>query len=393
MPNDPSNAPVRSLCLRCRRPQSVCWCGQLGSEPTQARVVLLQHPREARVAVGTARMAHLALPNSELHIGVDFEAVPQVRALCDEPGTFLLFPGEGAASPERIDPAQVKRLVVIDGTWPQARKVLKSNPMLQRLPRMGLVPRRPGNYRIRREPAADCLATIEAVVELLGVLERSPERFDALLQAFTWMVDRQLELAAARTTPHRFKRPRQHPELPEKRLLGALERVVAVHVEVNAHARGSDVPGEPEILHIVAERLAERLGRAGERFEAVLAPRRPLAPSAAHHLGLPEETILAGESVAEAQARLAAFLRADDRLCAWGDYPRERLTREGFTTGEWFDLRGIVARRLQGRPGSPEVAAARLGGLAQKAAGGRAERTVTHIGAIVRGLASDRAEA
>ena len=340
------------------------------------------------MAVGTARMAHLALPNSELHIGVDFEAAAQVRALCDEPGTFLLFPGEGAASPEKIDPAEVKQLVVIDGTWPQARKVLKSNPMLQRLPRMGLVPRRPGNYRIRREPAADCLATIEAVVELLGVLERSPERFDALLQAFTWMVDRQLELAASRTTPHRFKKPRQHPELPEKRLLEALERVVAVHVEVNAHARGSEVPGEPELLHVVAERL----GGEGERFEAVLAPRRPLAPSAAHHLGLSEEAILAGESVPDAQLRFAAFLRDDDRLCAWGDYPRERLTREGFATGDWFDLRAIVARRLQGRPGSPEAAAQRLGS-SEAVRGGRAHRTVAHLSAILRALAADRAKA
>ena len=42
-------------------------------------LLLLQHPREAKVAVGTARMAHLSLPNSELHTGVSFEAHPRVR--------------------------------------------------------------------------------------------------------------------------------------------------------------------------------------------------------------------------------------------------------------------------------------------------------------------------
>jgi hypothetical protein len=218
------------------------------------------------------------------------------------------------------------------------------------------------------------------VVELLGVLERSPERFDALLGAFTWMVDRQLEKASSRTTPHRFKRPRQHPELPERQMLQAWDDLVAIHVEVNAHARGSDVPGEPELLHVVAERLGD-----GARFSSVMAPRRPLAPSAAHHLGLEQEVILSGETVPSAQTRFAAFLRPGDRLVAWGSYPQERLEREGFAKAPWFDLRGIVARRGQRRPGSPEEAARRLGREVPLLPG-RAPRTVAQLVAILEGL-------
>ena len=84
--------------------------------------------------IGTARLAHLCLPGSELHVGVDFDDDRQVRAAlggsaggdADRPA-YLLFPG-----PHAIDLAEVAlqapiTLVVVDGTWWQARKLLKRN--------------------------------------------------------------------------------------------------------------------------------------------------------------------------------------------------------------------------------------------------------------------------
>src|SRR3954468_25008728 len=62
----------RVTCPRCLRPEVVCYCAKLEHLDTATRVVLLQHPRERRVPVSTARMVHLSLTNSELHYGVDF---------------------------------------------------------------------------------------------------------------------------------------------------------------------------------------------------------------------------------------------------------------------------------------------------------------------------------
>ena len=85
--------------------------------PTTTRVVLLQHPRERDMAIGTARMAHLCLPNSELHIGVDFEAQAEVtRALSNpERPAILLYPGEGARDVVKEPPTGPVTLVVVDG--------------------------------------------------------------------------------------------------------------------------------------------------------------------------------------------------------------------------------------------------------------------------------------
>lgn len=144
-------------------------------------------------------MALLSLPNSELHLGLSFEHHARVRALCAEPGTALLFPGAGATDPSALRHRPPGTVIVVDGTWTLARKVLKQNPFLLALPRIGLVPRRPSNYRIRSEPSAECLSTIEALVHLLGALEGAPERFEPVLEAFDRMIDLQIAERERRT--------------------------------------------------------------------------------------------------------------------------------------------------------------------------------------------------
>ena len=54
----------RPTCHRCLRPLSVCWCADLAPLETRTRVVFLQHPCEARVAIGTARIGRLPVPGS-----------------------------------------------------------------------------------------------------------------------------------------------------------------------------------------------------------------------------------------------------------------------------------------------------------------------------------------
>jgi DTW domain-containing protein len=373
----------RPTCHRCRRPASHCYCAHLTPIASRTHVVFLQHPREHRVPIGTARMTHLGLANSELHIGADLDRHPRVQRLVEEQRIALLFPGPGAVEPEALPEGPPETLVVLDGTWIQAGKMLARSRLLQRLPRVGFTPPKPGAYRIRREPAAHCLATIEAVVQVLGRLEDDPERFTPLLGAFEQMVEQQLHFKTARPNPY-FHAPR--PRVTEGERLRAMltqerEHLVVVHGEANAHAMEARVPGDPELLQLVAERIA-----TGERFEALLAARRPLAPSVPLHLELPPARFAEGEPVADALARFAAFLRPEDRLCTWGRFTLDLLRAEGFATPSGINLRDVAARVLALSPGGPDQAAVLLAAdrsPRESWTGGRAGRRVAALATII----------
>ncbi len=183
---------MRPTCRRCLRPETFCVCGGLGPIPSRTRVVILQHPREARLAICSARLTRVALANAELHRGVSFEADPRVREVVAAPGTALLFPGGVPAEDAAADPPRA--LVVVDGTWLQAEKMLEANPAIAALPRIAIPPGRPSGYgELRREPAEGHLSTIEAVALALGALEGDPARFEPMARAFRRMVALQLE--------------------------------------------------------------------------------------------------------------------------------------------------------------------------------------------------------
>ncbi len=340
--------------------------------------------------IGTARMTHLGLANSELHVGADLDLHPRVQALTDDPrGTVLLFPDDHAVEPWALPDGPPSTLVVLDGTWIQARKMLARSTRLQRLPRVAFTPAAPGAYRIRREPAAHCLATVEAVVQVLARLEDDRERFLPLLHAFEHMVEQQLHYKATRPNPY-FHAPRVRPS--ERQRLRAMlakrrDGLVVVHGEANAHALETRVSGDPELLQLVAERLA-----TGERYEALLAPRRPLAPSVPMHLELAADRFVGAEGVACALRRLDRFLRPGDQLCTWGRFTPDLLRAEGFVVPATINLRDVAARALARSPGGPEQAASALacaGAARAPWTEGRAGRRLAALATILERVISD----
>jgi DTW domain-containing protein YfiP len=194
---------MRPTCFRCLRPAAFCYCDLLPRVESRTRIVILQHPREARLAICSAWMAHLALPNSEVHRGVRFSDDPRVRELAATPGAAVLFPGEGS-TPARVGEAP-SVLFVIDGTWHQAERMVR-DPLLRGLPRVEVPsPGESGYGALRREPGEGCLSTIEAVALALGAMEGDAARFAPVAAAFRASVERQLACAtgARRNPRHR----------------------------------------------------------------------------------------------------------------------------------------------------------------------------------------------
>ncbi|WP_044874856.1 DTW domain-containing protein [Pseudomonas sp. LFM046] len=189
----------RPHCPRCQRPESHCLCPLIPHLPSRTRVLLLQHPSEVNHALNTARLAALGLENAELRVGERFEdlgeclADPRYRAC-------LLFPGEEARSLVHMaasDPRPLL-LVVPDGTWRKARKLLHLNRELRALPRVTLPAGLTSRYRLRKAPMAEALSTIEAIAAALDILE-APARFDELLRPFEALIQGQIEAMGEET--------------------------------------------------------------------------------------------------------------------------------------------------------------------------------------------------
>jgi DTW domain-containing protein len=375
----------RVYCAECGRPASVCVCAALERVETRTRVVILQHPRESIVPINTARLAELALSNAERHVGIDFSESPRVRELLGDARTpaILLYPGPGARDLASEPPEGPVTLVVLDGTWWQSKKLLKSNPALAKLPRYAFDPVEPSRYRIRREPERHCVSTIEAIAHALAHLERGQTDVSALLKPFDAMVEHQLRFIREGSEPRHVAKPRsaQRTRWPAV-LAERSDDLVVGYGEANAWPRGTPLGDGSEIVHLVAERVV-----SGERFEAFVAPRRPLAPSFTHHTGIAPDAVLSGESFAAFVERWRAFLRPNDILGGWGYYWSEALRREGAPLPERVDLRELARRALRSRPGDVEECAARLDANPERAwAPGRTGRRAAGATAVARAL-------
>ena len=190
---------ARPRCPRCQRPENHCLCPLIPHLPSRTRVLLLQHPSEVGHALNTARLAALGLENAELRVGERFEDLAETLA---DPGfrACLLFPGEEArpVAEAAAGDSRPLLLVVPDGTWRKARKLLYLNPELAALPRVTLPAGLTSRYRLRKAPMAGALSTLEAVVAALDILE-APARFDALLKPFEALIQGQIEAMGEET--------------------------------------------------------------------------------------------------------------------------------------------------------------------------------------------------
>lgn len=140
----------RPQCSRCLRPITHCLCPLIPSLDSRTRVLLLQHPSEVNHALNTARLAALGLNNAQLVVGEVFE---DLATLLNPPGyqARLLFPAEDAQPLQGYTPGdQPLLLVVPDGTWRKARKLLHLNPLLSALPRVTLAEGGVSRYRLRK---------------------------------------------------------------------------------------------------------------------------------------------------------------------------------------------------------------------------------------------------
>ena len=197
-------------CATCLKPLPLCVCDSVKPIESRISLLILQHPQEQDRALGTARLTALHFKNAVLKIGLSWPSLSKAlgRKVDDPSRWAVLYLGSAKVSDLGTDSEIVaidrkgevednqrgilrgiEGIVLLDGTWSQAKALWWRNAWMLKCQRVILGPRLPSRYgKLRREPRGDGLATIEAAAMLLSGLEKRPDISDILHRSFELML-------------------------------------------------------------------------------------------------------------------------------------------------------------------------------------------------------------
>ena len=169
-------------------------------------LLILQHPQEQDKTLGTAQLTARHFTNAVFKVGLSWSSLAKALGRPADPAKWATL-YLGSANPKELAPgrdvvalnakgkvledqdaalAGIEGVIVLDGTWSQAKTLWWRNAWLLKGKRIVLAPKRPSLYgNLRREPRRESLSSLEAAALLLSRLEGRPEIEIALHASFT----------------------------------------------------------------------------------------------------------------------------------------------------------------------------------------------------------------
>ena len=209
-----SNESRRSFCDICERPQRTCWCDYV-SKPkiklNKTQIVILQHPNEHKRQIRTAKMLENGLENCQIFVRRKIKDVDKeedrLKHWLKHPGAHVLFPKEDAKTPQELVKCDEKIvLIVLDGTWDEAKKMYNWSPILQTLPKMKLDLNVKSLYVVKTQPNDKCLSTVECVAYAVSQLEQNPGLVEVLTKPLLALCSIQISHGAVKHDSKEFKK-------------------------------------------------------------------------------------------------------------------------------------------------------------------------------------------
>ncbi|HQQ70448.1 MAG TPA: DTW domain-containing protein [Alicycliphilus sp.] len=185
----------REHCPGCRLVTSHCQCALRPQAATRAGICLLMHDTEPLKPSNTGWLIADVVANTYAFGWTRTEADPALLALLADARwqPYVVFPGEfapqqrvlralpaAAVAPGAPGPRPL--FVLLDATWPEARKMFRKSPYLERFPVFSLEGGDVSRYRLRRAQCAQHLCT--AQVAALCLEQAGEPQAGALLQAW-----------------------------------------------------------------------------------------------------------------------------------------------------------------------------------------------------------------
>ena len=215
-------------CPRCLKPLPLCICDSITPIENKIALLILQHPQEQDRALGTARLTALHFRNAVLKIGLSWPSLSKAlgRQVADPSRWAVLYLGSAKVAELETDRDvvaidrkgeieenqrailnDIEGVVLLDGTWSQAKALWWRNAWMLKCQRVILGPAHPSRYgKLRREPRRDGLSTIEAAAMLLAAIEKRPDIAETLHGSFERMLAKYRE--AQSTLPELAPKPK-----------------------------------------------------------------------------------------------------------------------------------------------------------------------------------------
>jgi DTW domain-containing protein YfiP len=196
----------------------LCICDSVTPVKNHLGLLILQHPQEQDRALGTARLLAQHFEDATLRVGLSWPSLSKALGRPIENASYwaVLYLGSARAADleaeaeivalnrkgeiaenQRALLGKLEGIVLLDGTWSQAKALWWRNPWMLKCQRVILNPKNPSRYgRLRKEPRKDGLSTIEAAATILAGQERRPDIGETLNASFERMLTRYREVQA-----------------------------------------------------------------------------------------------------------------------------------------------------------------------------------------------------
>ena len=170
--------------------EDLCICREIAPVKSEIRVVIVMHKCEVEKSTSTARLLKLILPTCSVHVvGIEEHPLDLRGVILPDSNPVVLYPELGSEELSESDRGAIRTIVVPDGTWTQAKKIVRRRPELWALPKRQLPVGRHTEYTLRRNQAESGVCTAEAVARALGILD-GPEVQTQIEQYVRLMVGR-----------------------------------------------------------------------------------------------------------------------------------------------------------------------------------------------------------
>lgn len=198
-----------TFCERCGKAKRLCVC--TNAEPFDNRhfVLILQHPQEQDKELGTAGILKSALKNVRLEIALSRPSLTAVLKRPVDPkkwgilylgaqketpiasGLYVLDKKGALASDRDQCLGELEGIILLDGSWSQAKALWWRNPWLLKTRRLLLVPEKRSLYgKLRKEPRRESVSTLEACAQCLNYLGEDPHISAGLTDAFSRLLEK-----------------------------------------------------------------------------------------------------------------------------------------------------------------------------------------------------------